>query len=219
MWVGEFKVWHEGSAFLDLTRKTGAIIHSYYLNSFEENGKEYILKVCIVSGKGKEEFLKKVHTEKRAQIFKVENNQIYFKTLANKAFHHIALEKSAFFIKPIVIKNGWQYWALAAIDKHHLTDMFNRIKKLKMDAKIELLSLKQKPFNFFLPAIFTNLTQLQTNAIKSAYRLGYYSYPRKISVDQLAKKLNIPRSTLQEHLRKAESKLLNTIFSETNSGI
>ena len=45
-----------------------------------------------------------------------------------------------------------------------------------------------------------------------AYENGYYSYPRKITLKKLAGLAKIGISTFQEHLRKAELKLLPTII-------
>ncbi len=45
-------------------------------------------------------------------------------------------------------------------------------------------------------------------AKKPAYANNYYSYPRKISIEELAKIDKKATSTFQEHLRKAEIKIL-----------
>jgi predicted DNA binding protein len=38
--------------------------------------------------------------------------------------------------------------------------------------------------------------------------MGYYEIPRRFDSEQLAKKLNLGRSTVAEHLRKAEQRLI-----------
>lgn len=57
------------------------------------------------------------------------------------------------------------------------------------------------------------LTEKQREILTTAYKLGYYDIPRKINSEQLAKKLNIGDSTLVEHLRKAERRLLASILT------
>jgi len=42
-----------------------------------------------------------------------------------------------------------------------------------------------------------------------------YDLPRRISLAQLAEKLDLARSTLDAHLRKAERLLLNHVMSES----
>ena len=56
------------------------------------------------------------------------------------------------------------------------------------------------------------LTQKQEFFIKKAVELGFYDIPRKINVEKLARRLNISPSTLAEHLRKAEGKIVKDFF-------
>jgi AraC-like DNA-binding protein len=52
------------------------------------------------------------------------------------------------------------------------------------------------------------LTYKQELALVYAYLMGYYQFPRKISLKELAGKLGLSVSTLAELLRKAESKVI-----------
>jgi acylphosphatase len=57
------------------------------------------------------------------------------------------------------------------------------------------------------------LTDKQREALVLAFTLGYFDTPRKISSEQLAKKLGIVHSTLAVHLRRAERRLLSEVLS------
>ncbi len=57
------------------------------------------------------------------------------------------------------------------------------------------------------------LSGKQRKALLLAYALGYYDVPRKISSYDLARRLNVNNSTLVEHLRKAQRRLLSGILS------
>ncbi len=48
----------------------------------------------------------------------------------------------------------------------------------------------------------------------TAYALGYYDVPRRISSDELSRHLKVDKSTLVEHLRKAERKIIGSIIAE-----
>ena len=54
-----------------------------------------------------------------------------------------------------------------------------------------------------------SLTPAQRRAFEAAREAGYYQWPRGISVRELATEMDISKTTLLEHLRTAESKLLD----------
>ncbi|MGD0202472.1 MAG: helix-turn-helix domain-containing protein [Candidatus Bathyarchaeia archaeon] len=58
------------------------------------------------------------------------------------------------------------------------------------------------------------LTEKQRKVLIAAYKLGYYNLPRKISSEQLAKKLNLHKSALATHRRKAELRILTQMLKE-----
>jgi predicted DNA binding protein len=47
----------------------------------------------------------------------------------------------------------------------------------------------------------------------TAYALGYYDVPRRISSDDLSRHLDVDKSTIVEHLRKAERKIIASIVA------
>ena len=58
------------------------------------------------------------------------------------------------------------------------------------------------------------LTEKQRRVLVTAYRLGYYDVPRRITTEELAKKLNLVKSTFSAHVRKAQGRLLSDLLSE-----
>lgn len=63
-------------------------------------------------------------------------------------------------------------------------------------------------------SLLSKLTPRQRQMLLTAYALGYYDVPRRISSDELSRHLNIDKSTIVEHLRKAERKLIGGIIAE-----
>lgn len=53
-----------------------------------------------------------------------------------------------------------------------------------------------------------SLTARQREVFALARRRGYYEWPREVSARELAAELDVSKTTLLEHLRTAESKLL-----------
>ncbi len=60
----------------------------------------------------------------------------------------------------------------------------------------------------------SKLTDRQRAILLSAYNMGYYDIPRRFDSEHLAKKLNLGKSTVAEHLRKAEQRLIAEAISQ-----
>jgi DNA-binding CsgD family transcriptional regulator len=63
-------------------------------------------------------------------------------------------------------------------------------------------------------SLLSKLTPRQRQMLLTAYALGYYDVPRRISSDDLSRHLKVDKSTIVEHLRKAERKLIGSIIAE-----
>lgn len=66
--------------------------------------------------------------------------------------------------------------------------------------------------NFSPVSVLNQLTQKQREVLVAAYKIGYY-IPRKTTSEQLAKNLKLADSTVVEHLRKAEQRLITHILT------
>ncbi|MDG6991606.1 MAG: helix-turn-helix domain-containing protein, partial [Nitrososphaerota archaeon] len=55
------------------------------------------------------------------------------------------------------------------------------------------------------------LTKKQLEAFIAALQMGYYGMPKGATMDQIAAKQGMRRSTYEEHLRKAELKILQAV--------
>jgi hypothetical protein len=61
-------------------------------------------------------------------------------------------------------------------------------------------------------AVESRLSERQRDALSAAVELGYYEVPREASHEAVAEQLDCAPSTAAEHLRKGESKVLQSIF-------
>jgi hypothetical protein len=59
---------------------------------------------------------------------------------------------------------------------------------------------------------FDRLTIQQMRVIRLAYEEGYYSVPRKINTEKLAKLLKMDKGTVGEHLRRAERNIMDSLM-------
>jgi len=56
------------------------------------------------------------------------------------------------------------------------------------------------------------LTEKQRRVILTAYKLGYYDMPRRVSSREIARQLKVEEPTLVRHRRKAERRLLDAVL-------
>jgi hypothetical protein len=78
--------------------------------------------------------------------------------------------------------------------------------------RYSILSLTDAKFSLDSP--LNALTEKQRRVLIASYKSGYYSLPRKTSSEKLAKKLNLHKSALATHRRKAELRLITQILKE-----
>ncbi|NLT38200.1 MAG: hypothetical protein GXX95_08595 [Methanomassiliicoccus sp.] len=57
------------------------------------------------------------------------------------------------------------------------------------------------------------LTEKQRSILVTAKKMGYYRYPREAGAEDVAKALGLSTSTVTEHLRKAEVRLIDGILA------
>jgi predicted DNA binding protein len=89
-----------------------------------------------------------------------------------------------------------------------------RLKKKRYVKKEDANSLNVfSTSGFFdLKAAKELLSEKQLKIFKLACDYGYYEMPKKITIEQMAQRSGISQSTLAEHLRKAETKLLPILW-------
>jgi len=118
-------------------------------------------------------------------------------------------------IFPNMIENGWVYHRLIVFRHEDLEELLRRFDNWGWIYKI----LRKVPFDGFIASsltlsadtLFSGLTERQLDAILTAHRHGYYNLPRNADVQTIAAKEKTSRTTFQEHLKKAENKLMETL--------
>ncbi len=101
-------------------------------------------------------------------------------------------------IYPINIQNGWSEWHFFAT-RERITAVFEDFKDEGINVELKSVG-KYKAQN--------KLTDRQLEILDLARRKGYFEIPRKITLNNMAKVLNISPSTLSESLRRINKKLM-----------
>ncbi len=136
-------------------------------------------------------------------------------------------EHNCLYLPPTIYRHGWEHYTVTAFDDR---DVRALLGDLDGDREIEVMTTqsietRRVPHSLFMNAdsLFGGLTPRQMEALRIALDSGYFEQPRGASVEELAEQTSVARSTYEEHLRKAQNKLIaNTenflrLVTETNS--
>jgi len=123
-------------------------------------------------------------------------------------------------LSPRVFNNGWEQRRILGFDAAHVRAVMRTLQEsfpTKLIAKRPVQGGLMS--ELFMPTsneLFGEMTGKQAEALMLAFKEGYYRSPRKVTTAKLAKKFGTSRPTYEEHLRKAENKMIKTVCSYMN---
>jgi len=127
----------------------------------------------------------------------------------------IVERNSCLSIPPETYYGGWEEYRAIGFRETDYKKMFQELGEL---GPVEVLQKKTIPekslrdsFVVSLASVFSGLTAKQVGTLLSALEYGYYQIPKKMTAEEIALKHKVPRTTFEEHLRKAESKVLRAM--------
>ncbi len=112
---------------------------------------------------------------------------------------------------PVRIENGREEWQVCFVGER--AEIREALDAVRADAgakvSVESMSSTGHAAQSARDQRLDTLTATQRKVYEHAREAGYYEWPRGASTRELADDLGISKTTLLEHLRKAESKLLD----------
>jgi predicted DNA binding protein len=118
-------------------------------------------------------------------------------------------------LQPCVYKGGWEYYRMVSFSEKDARNVFGTLGRY---CKVEVISRRvirsgavKETMLVSTQALFGGLTRKQVQALVFALENGYYQVPKKVTTEEMASKLKLPRTTYEEHLRKAEGKVLRSM--------
>lgn len=110
---------------------------------------------------------------------------------------------------PVRIEDGSERWQLRfAGDRSAMEASLDDVRD-RTGAEVTVTSITSSDDRSTREQRLDTLTAAQQRAFEHAREAGYYEWPRETTTRELADDLGIAKSTLLEHLRRAESKLLD----------
>ncbi len=146
------------------------------------------------------------------QVIEKEKNGAYLLFIRNKS------PSLSLVLKYIGFEGGYLFPPLSIVDGKcrfsflgsgsQIKDFMEKIDALAIHYRVVLLA----DANFSPISPLSQLTEKQQEVLLAAYKYGYYDIPRRINTEELAQKLGLVDSTVVEHIRKAEQRLVRHII-------
>ncbi len=118
-------------------------------------------------------------------------------------------------LQPTVYKGGWEHYRIISFSESDLRKVFETLERY---CRVEIISRRALPSGgvketmlVSTSSLFGGLTKKQAQALVFALENGYYQVPKKMTTEEMASMLRLPRTTYEEHLRKAEGKVLRSM--------
>jgi predicted DNA binding protein len=122
----------------------------------------------------------------------------------------ILTDADAFLISAESKGEGKVEWTFILSDKSALKDIFDRLEGKSVKAElIKLTKIDDKE----------TLTDRQDKITHVAFERGYFDYPKRISLRELARMFEVSPSTLSEILRKGQRKIVLDYFKKQKQAI
>ncbi len=220
MWYLKFKVKHSDCIYAPELEKLQLSVHFYHIGNYIKGNFIYTSSIQELIGNVNKikRYIKYLKNHKKIVRIEVYGEVIFVLAKHRKdliiyksIYHSILLYPSPAYLG----KDGYEVIEVACWDKKPLMNLIEGYEKNKTTEYFKILSfIERKLDNIYVSRLLPSLPKKQKEAITLAYQSGYYLFPRKISLDKLAKIAKVSKPTFRENLRKAEAKLIPKLISE-----
>ncbi len=215
MWIAKFILKHD-CILGNRCKKFGVFLQSVNFSVYLKDKRTINSSLHYMTGtkNNLDKFIADLKKDK--DVIKVERKDDTFLLIEQAKSKAIGFHTSKIiFVKPVLVKDdGYELWEVASWEKSELSTFIKNIEKHIDDFKL-LKFVRTAVNNIFFPKLMPDLTINQKQALELAIKEGYYKTPRTIDLRTLAGMSKISLATYQEHLRKAEEKLIPNILSYT----
>lgn len=127
----------------------------------------------------------------------------------------IVVRNNCLLMPPTIFHQGWEHYKVVSIypaTERRLFQHLEQVGNFQILSKTRILNTGiGGAMRISTLSLFSRLTDRQLQTLLSAYELGYYRTPRETTTEELAQSLHLTRPTYEEHLRKAENKIISSV--------
>lgn len=214
MFLAKLKLYHNDCPIVNRCVKFRTDVVSYPGNHYTKGGKEYVTTFCKFREADEEmrkKFLRDLKSDPQCTRLDVWGTNFLYEYALEAEGEHVMLYYTAAmtFVEPTLnSQDGHEYWTVATTDKETIHGFFAQLKKHMDVAKIVYVK-EESDIDFAFPLVTQKLSKTQKKTLKIALEKGYYNFPRKCKLADIAKASGTSIATVQEHLRRAEAKILS----------
>jgi predicted DNA binding protein len=210
MWILKLKIKHD-CTIGNRCERYKVMSYSVPLGNWKEEGNSFTSERHTIEGKPEQikKFLDDIKKDKRVTDLEISGNTMFFIGKNKGKIPSSFYTQKMFFTKPVFVDNhGYEYWEVASYDRNVLSVFLKGLGEQHYE-HLEMLHFKNvKLDNIYFPAIAPDLTERQKEIFELAVNEGYYDIPKRTDLTRLAKIMRISVATLQEHLKRAEAKII-----------
>ena len=131
-------------------------------------------------------------------VLEKEENRVKFNVKTKDPYLLYAIIKCGVLVNfPVRVKDGFAFWRLIS-SREQIDDLLTLFEQKKIN--FELLRIGNSPYE--IDEDKSKLSLEESKVLDQAISLGFFEIPRKISLEELAKKLGKSKSALSVMLRK-----------------
>lgn len=210
MWILKLKIKHD-CTIGNRCKKFKVISYSMPLGNWKEKEHHYTSERHTLESKPNsiKKYFNDIKKDKRVTNLEISGNTMFFIGKSKKKIPSSFYTQKMFFPRPVFVdKQGYEYWEVASYDRNILSKFLNSLRNQNYE-HLEILRFKNvKLDNIYFPAIAPDLTDRQKEVFELAVEQGYYDIPKRTDLKKLAQMMKISLATYQEHLKRAEAKIV-----------
>ena len=156
-------------------------------------------------------FVKEDKATKKLHVLEKEKNHalILLRFKGASSTYDTLLSSKVTQTSPVVTRTGYETYNLISEDPKNIERM---LRELSCIGDVKVLRLGD--FDPKRDLVAPGITEKQADALKVALMNNYYSWPRGATLEKLARAAKVSRRSIQERLRRAESKLLPFVLKD-----
>ncbi|WP_232463160.1 helix-turn-helix domain-containing protein [Sulfolobus acidocaldarius] len=141
----------------------------------------------------------------------------YFKNFENSITK--AMMNSNAIVVNLTVSDGIEDWQVYTFNKRDQleTQISEELKKINVEVenldfdRVEMDEVKSEMM------ILSSLTPTERQILYTAYKMGFFDYPKKTKLEELAKMYGVTKVALDRHIRNAIRKVLMQVFVDNSN--